>query len=103
MGRERDLEIIASIYGYEAQSRQLVEEMAELTVAINKLWRLKDTGDWTAYLNSKAEREMNIIEEIADVEIMLEQIKLLLSCEARVEMVKDVKVKRQLERMNRGA
>ena len=30
---------IADYYGYEAQSRQLIEEMAELTQALNKLWR----------------------------------------------------------------
>ena len=29
---------IADTYGYDAQSRQLFEEMAELTVAINKNW-----------------------------------------------------------------
>ena len=27
---------IADKYGYDAQSRQLIEEMAELTVALNK-------------------------------------------------------------------
>lgn len=30
---------IADTYGYDAQSRQLIEEMAELTQAINKHWR----------------------------------------------------------------
>jgi hypothetical protein len=42
----------------------------------------------------------NIVEEIADVEIMLEQMKILLdiSNEA-VEGVKEKKVKRQLERI----
>ena len=99
MNRTENIEQIALHYGYEPQSRQLIEEMAELTVAINKLWRLDDNGDWTIFINRKAECEMNIIEEIADVEIMLEQIKLLLNCGAKVEMVKDVKVKRQLERM----
>ena len=30
---------IAVTYGYDAQSRQCIEEMAELTQAINKYWR----------------------------------------------------------------
>lgn len=30
---------IADTYGYDAQSRQCIEEMAELTQAINKFWR----------------------------------------------------------------
>ena len=33
------LKEIAEHYGYDAQSRQLIEEMAELTQAINKFWR----------------------------------------------------------------
>lgn len=69
--------------------------MAELTVAINKFWRL-GTAD---YVFRKPEYEMNIFEEIADVEIMLEQMKYLLNCSNHVEMVKDMKVRRQLERM----
>ena len=32
------MEIIHA-YGYDAQSRQCIEEMAELTQAINKFWR----------------------------------------------------------------
>lgn len=35
---------IADHYGYEAQSRQLIEEMAELTQAINKMWRIDATN-----------------------------------------------------------
>ena len=36
-------------YGYESQSRQLIEEMAELTVAINKLWRVERFCDRKKY------------------------------------------------------
>mgnify|MGYP005829319167 FL=1 len=42
--REEKIKIIARYYGYEAQSRQLIEEMAELTQAINKLWRKENYG-----------------------------------------------------------
>ena len=103
MGREQDIERIALNYGYEAQSRQLIEEMAELAVAVNKLWRLNAKTDSELYISEKAECEMHIYEEIADVEIMLEQVKLLLNCGTKVEMIKDVKIKRQLERMRGDA
>lgn len=33
------IKAIVEKYGYDAQSRQCIEEMAELTQAINKFWR----------------------------------------------------------------
>ena len=36
MTTEQKIQYIADHYGYEPQSRQLIEEMAELTVALNK-------------------------------------------------------------------
>ena len=39
MKLEEKIEFIANHYGYDAQSRQCIEEMAELTQAINKFWR----------------------------------------------------------------
>lgn len=104
---------IVNHYGYESQSRQLIEEMAELTVAINKMWRksfacgfisLEDIHREEAkYVNSTKfieEKEVqNVIEEIADTEIMLSQIKYLLGCNDEVEQEKERKILRQLERM----
>jgi NTP pyrophosphatase (non-canonical NTP hydrolase) len=59
---ERDvLELAIEIYGADNQERVAVEECCELCVAINH----KQRG-----------REHNIAEEIADVEIMLEQLNL---------------------------
>ena len=81
---------IANHYGFESQSRQLIEEMAELTQAINKHWRnhfCKDT-------------ETKIVEEIADVEICLEQIKFLIGCGAKVEEKHCEKIIRQLKRIS---
>lgn len=88
---------IADHYGYEAQSRQLIEEMAELTQAINKLWRKRGKGQSTD--KSWDDVYISIYEEIADVEIMLQQIKHLLQCEERVERFKKIKLKRQLKRI----
>ena len=87
MNIREKMRYIADHYGYAEQSRQLVEEMAELTVAINKKWRGKDEGI------------DNIVEEIADVEIMLEQIKYLLECDWEVFKAKMTKVNRQIERI----
>ena len=76
MTDERIQEIVLR-YGYDAQSRQCIEEMAELTQAINKFWRkdlkcgygaIEESG-----LDKESEAYINLIEEIADVEIMLEQ------------------------------
>lgn len=85
---------IAEHYGYESQSRQLIEEMAELTQAINKAWR-KRYDDF----EERTKTFENIREEICDVEIMLSQIKHLLSCQDEVEQEKERKILRQLERM----
>ena len=94
---------IADAYGYDAQSRQCIEEMAELTQAINKMWRAKNNAvnatisteimD-TIFLNNKK----NLIEEIADVQIMLWQMAYLLN--ADVTPIIEQKLDRQLERID---
>lgn len=56
---------IAKHYGEANQLNQLQEELAELIVAVNKYRR-------------SADNITNLVEEIADVEIMLQQIKCLL-------------------------
>jgi NTP pyrophosphatase (non-canonical NTP hydrolase) len=93
---------IADEYGYEAQSRKLMEETAELTVALNKDW-------WMRRKHSPSDEELkkareNIIEEIADVEVVLSQIKYLMNCEVEVMQVKKQKIDRQLLRIeaNKG-
>lgn len=103
-----DIKKIADTYGYDSQSRMLIEEMAELTKAINKAWRVfnyckADTvEDLKVGAMAMQESIRNLIEEIADVEIMLEQIKYLLDCVYAVEEVKEQKIARQLERIKEG-
>jgi NTP pyrophosphatase (non-canonical NTP hydrolase) len=83
---------IAEHYGIESQSRQLVEEMAELMVAMNKYIRAGD--------DKKYERREDVIEEVADVEIMLEQVKHLLNVSVkRLEIEKKLKLLRQTRRI----
>lgn len=94
---QEKIKLIADHYGYEAQSRQLIEEMAELTQAINKLWRKNGNGQNTYETNFGCLQ--NIFEEIADVEVVLEQIKHLLDCHGEVENVKKYKIDRTIDRM----
>lgn len=97
MTTEQKLQYIADHYGYDPQSRQLIEEMAELTVAINKAWR--KTFDAVDKLPNMDDEE-RIEEEIADVEIMLSQIKYLLGVEEReLSRIVESKLDRQIERI----
>ena len=89
-----DLHRIALHYGYSSQSHILIEEMAELTKAIIKKQRARTLRD-------HLQAYENIIEEIADVEICLEQIKYLMDLYEKVSEVKESKIKRQLERMEK--
>lgn len=71
-------------YGKEAQLKMAIEEMAELTQAICKSFRGKENLD-------------NIIEEIADVEIMLAQLKLIYKLKKNEVVLKKVEKLRRLE------
>ena len=99
MTAEQKIQYIADHYGYEPQSRQLIEEMAELTVALNKAWRKTfDTVDKLPNMDD----EERIEEEIADVEIMLSQIKYLLGVgDVELSQIIERKVDRQIERINK--
>ena len=93
---------IACQYGYDAQSRQCIEEMSELTKAINKFWRKHlDCGkkelSSVDFHNKEYE---DIVEEIADVQIMLDQMKMFMDCEDSIYDVIEKKIDRQLERIS---
>ena len=85
------LTVVANHYGFTPQLAQLEEECEELALACHKLKRHLQ--------GSTIPDTSNLIEEIADVEIMTAQIKILLNCENRVEEVKGKKLERQLGRM----
>lgn len=71
-------------YGEAAQQIVVMEECSELIQAISKKLR---------------GRETNVEEEIADVEIMLEQLKLMCN-ESLVEEIKESKLQRLKNRLN---
>ena len=90
------IKYIADHYGYESQSRQCIEEMAELTQAINKLWRKGKTNQ------NNYKLLQNIYEEIADVQICLEQLKHLLNCQNEVEAMERYKLDREIMRIKKA-
>ncbi len=71
-------------YGEEAQERLAIEECSELIQAICH----KHRG-----------RENNIAEEIADVEIMLEQLKIINNCGDIVAKIRNKKIDRLYQRV----
>lgn len=97
---------IAMEYGYEPQSRQLIEECAELIQALNKDWRLNQKADesWAAVMNEELNKSHNhVLTELADVSIMISQIAYLRGMEAEGELDAEImrKLDRQMERIAR--
>jgi hypothetical protein len=69
-------------WGKGSQLEMLIEEMAELTLALQKFKR-----------NPSKDKGFEVCDEIADVEIMLEQCKLIFS-EEMIQQRKDFKLQR---------
>jgi hypothetical protein len=94
---------IADHYGFESQSIMMIEEMAELTKAITKYKRYIEGLQPPSELTYIAKLDANIVEEIADVEIMLEQIKhLLYISNDDISEIKAEKIRRTLELIEQG-
>lgn len=77
---------IANHYGIESQELMAIEEMSELTKEICKRRRGNDNRE-------------KIIDEIADVKIMITQLEHLLDMSKEVSLRIDYKCQRQLRRM----
>lgn len=88
MNKEELYKFAIERYGDEAQINQGIEEMAELIQAINKFRR-----------NPCEETLNGIEEEIADVEIMLEQYKIIYAANPIVEKLKNQKLQRLASRL----
>lgn len=91
INRNGAYEYIVNYYGTCHQLGILQEECAELIQAVSKY--LRSDGEY-AY-NSRGRIE-NIVEEIADVEIMLSQIIIAFNIAERVENAIGVKLERQM-------
>ena len=73
-------------YGKDAQTKMAIEEMSELMKELCKNYRGKQNIN-------------EIAEEIADVEIMLEQLKIIFECSLDVIRWKEQKMQRLEERL----
>lgn len=87
MKKEELYKLAIETYGDEAQINQGIEEMAELIQAVNKFRR--DIGTWH-----------DVVEEIVDVEIMMEQYKIIFEIsEDKISRFKNKKLNRLAERL----
>ena len=85
-----DLKKIANHYGLRRQLWQTVEETSELTQVICK----------TGRYDMDTVRD-HLVEEVADVSIMIDQIVYLLG-DNMIAKIREEKIKRQLERISNG-
>ena len=98
MTTEQKIQYIADHYGYEPQSRQLVEELSELIQAVCKHNRA--FGGKKLSESSGCNEKDAIIEEMADVTIMMCQLQHILGIgnldlDSKIEQ----KLNRQIERI----
>mgnify|MGYP000895151061 FL=1 len=85
-------------YGVENQMIKTVEELSELSQALCKsLVRLNYTKKTS--LEDDLKSVDNIFKEMADVEIMLEQCKIMFQCDKEVNRWKQKKIERFERRM----
>ena len=87
---------IADHYGLIPQLNVATEELAELIQAIARFRRVDERD-----MLELARRKNLVAEEIADVEVMLAQIKYLMKIDERVEAVAKYEIERQLKRMKK--
>ena len=90
--RERKLLFLIDHYGTLNQKLIAIEEMAELQKAIVKDIRQRNEESVEA-----------AIEEIADVQVMLEQLKMIFSCRSKTDEIMDEKIDRQIKRVMDGS
>lgn len=83
-------------WGRDAQALMMIEEMSELTKAICKFYRTEDDS-------SAAVAVKDIREEMADVQIMLDQMKIMFGGAEEQEQAKLERLERRLERAHAAA
>lgn len=99
---EKMIKSVADHYGYESQSRQLIEEMGELTSAINHYWRKDLQCGSKAFAPETAggSEYTHLLEEIADVAVCMEQLIYLTGKEDTILYLMKLKLHRQINRIN---
>ena len=86
MSEEKLLALAIQTWGEDAQTKMVLEEMSELQKEICKRWRGKDNIE-------------DIADEVADVEIMLDQLKMMLGIEHQVSQHRKEKMLRLKQRL----
>lgn len=95
-----DIKFIADHYGY-SQYGQTIEECSELILAIRKYQRMIESGKLD--INDLKKLKDHIIEEMADVYCMIEQLKYIIPTSTdNIESLIDSKVERQLKRIEQN-
>ena len=92
---ENILERAVKTYGEASQLDKAIEEMSELTKAILKLRYCKKPYELQILQDA-------VNEEMADVEIMLYQMKIIFDNKVEVEMQKVKKIERLQRRLEKG-
>ena len=98
--KEKNKILIRAIntYGQTSQLNMATEEMAELTKAICKLKRAIGITEYSTAVG-------NIIEEMADVQIMLDQLKIIFKSDAKalaaVEHIKLHRLEKRLDKFDK--
>ena len=108
MPYKKRLEAYSIILDMKAPRHQVVkaiEEMSELITALSKYIATNENLNWytdesCSYNNLLCDK--NIAEEIADVTIMLEQLRLIYGCNDRVKETMKRKIERTLRRLETG-
>lgn len=86
---KQKLQEIISYFGEDNQKLKAIEELSELTIAI---------------INTKNDKTENLIEEIADVEIMLKQLKIIYKIDkSEIKKAKQFKIERTLKMIEEGS
>lgn len=87
--------MILNLYGEDLQQIVAMEECSELIRAISKMIR---TNSSTSF-NAQADCLKNLVDEIADVLIMIDQLMLIYNIDGAVNYRIEEKLERQLKRM----
>ena len=90
--REEELKQILDNYGVVSQMNVAIEEMSEL---------IKELCKYNREETPSFERVKHIIEEMADTQIMLNQLRLIFGNDHIFEYYYDLKINRQKERIEK--
>ena len=91
---ERNVDYIVSRCGLENQLEQAIEEASEFILAAQKFKRNRKSGE----ISKSTETRMNLIEETADLIVMMEQMRIYLGRSA-VDKQIEYKIERQIDRI----